>query len=84
MTSVSVRIDKVLVDAAAAAGLTNDRSTAQQLNFWGEIGKNALANPDLPVEFVRDILIARKRQPETFGLMTAVQYLFKIIHFYTK
>ena len=30
-----------------------------QIEFWAKVGKAALDNPDLPVDFVRDLLIAR-------------------------
>lgn len=66
--SQSIRIDTDLYNEAAIEGKANLRSTAQQINFWAKIGKNALANPDLPVEVVRDILIAQKQQDEPFKL----------------
>ena len=62
MATVSVRMDKELFDAAAIEGKAEFRSAAQQINFWAKVGRNALANPDLPIEFVKDILIA-KEQP---------------------
>lgn len=69
MTTVSVRIDKDLFDDASCEGKAEYRSAAQQINFWAKIGKNALANPDLPVDFIRDILIAKEMptEPFTFG-----------------
>lgn len=69
MTTVSVRIDKDLFDDASYEGKAEYRSAAQQINFWAKIGKNALANPDLPVDFIRDILIAKEMptEPFTFG-----------------
>jgi hypothetical protein len=30
-----------------------------QIEFWAMIGRAALDNPDLPIDFVRDLLIAR-------------------------
>ena len=68
MASNSVRIDKELFDAANVDGKANLRSTAQQINFWARIGRNALANPDLPVDVVRDLLIAKEEQSEPFSL----------------
>ena len=35
------------------------RSVPQQIGFWALVGKTALENPDLPVEFVRDLLISK-------------------------
>lgn len=68
MSSVSVRLDKELFDAASVEGRAEYRSAAQQINFWAKVGRNALANPDLPVEFVRDILLAKELPMEEFSL----------------
>lgn len=68
MASVSVRLDKELFDAASIEGKAEYRSAAQQINFWAKVGRNALANPDLPVEFIRDILIAKELPSEEFSL----------------
>lgn len=66
MTSVSVRVDKDLFDAAAAEGKAEFRSAAQQINFWAKVGRNALANPDLPIDFVAQLLIAKELPDEPF------------------
>ena len=67
MTTISVRMDKDLFDAAAAEGKAEFRSAAQQINLWAKVGRNALANPDLPIEFVKDILIAKEQPREPFS-----------------
>ena len=51
MRSESIRIDRELYLSAQREGKANFRSTPQQINFWATVGKNALANPDLPVDF---------------------------------
>mgnify|MGYP000364003270 CR=1 FL=1 len=83
MASNSVRIDKELFDAANVEGKANLRSTAQQINFWARIGRNALANPDLPVDVVRDLLIAKEEQSEPFSFnivyLPLSLFLFNII-----
>ncbi len=66
MSTVSVRIDKELFDAAAQDGKAEFRSAPQQINFWAKVGRNALANPDLPVDVVRDLLIAKAQNSEPF------------------
>jgi hypothetical protein len=35
------------------------RSVPQQIEYWARLGKCALDNPDLPIEFVRDVLISK-------------------------
>ena len=69
MATISVRIDKDLFNAASVEGKANYRSAAQQLNFWATIGKNDLANPDLPISFIHDTLIAKEQQKESFSFI---------------
>jgi hypothetical protein len=54
-----VRIDDALYNDARAHAHAERRTIAGQLEFWAMVGKAALDNPDLPIEFVRDLLIAR-------------------------
>lgn len=57
--SMPVRIDDKLYEQAKNASKGECRTIAGQLEFWAKIGKAALDNPDLPVEFVRELMIAR-------------------------
>ncbi len=54
-----VRIEDNLYDQAKAAAGAEFRTIAGQIEFWAKVGKAALDNPDLPVDFVRDLLVAR-------------------------
>ena len=54
-----VRIDDALYDQARAQANSERRTIAGQIEFWALIGRTALDNPDLPIDFVRDLLIAR-------------------------
>ena len=54
-----VRIDDVLYDLARAQAKAERRTIAGQIEFWALLGRTALDNPDLPIDFVRDLLIAR-------------------------
>ena len=40
-------------------GKAEYRSIPNQIEFWARIGKTALENPDLPIEFIRDLLISK-------------------------
>jgi len=55
-----VRIDDELYLQAKSVSKAECRTIAGQLEFWAKIGKTALDNPDLPIEFVRELLIARQ------------------------
>ena len=57
--SMPVRIEDELYEQAKAASKGECRTISGQLEFWAKMGKVALDNPDLPIEFVRELLIAR-------------------------
>ena len=54
-----VRIDDSLYEQARAQARAERRTIAGQIEFWAIVGRTALDNPDLPIDFVRDLLIAR-------------------------
>ena len=57
--TTSIRIDQALYNQAKADAAAEHRTIAGQIEFWALVGKAALDNPDLPIDFVRDLLIAR-------------------------
>jgi len=57
--SMPVRINEQLYEEAKNASKGECRTISGQLEFWAKVGKAALDNPDLPVEFVRDLLVAK-------------------------
>ena len=59
-----VRIDDTLYEQAKAYAKAERRTIAGQVEFWAMVGKAALDNPDLPIDFVRDLLIARAEGAE--------------------
>ena len=66
MQNFSVQIDENLFNSAAEEGKANFRSTDNQINFWAKVGKNALENPDLPVDFIAKIIVAKNQPSEKF------------------
>jgi len=54
-----VRIDSDLYDQAKSHAHAERRTIAGQIEFWAIIGKAALDNPDLPIDFVRDLIVAK-------------------------
>ena len=58
-----VRIDDDLYEQARAQAQAERRTIAGQIEFWAMVGRTALDNPDLPIDFVRDLLIARAEGP---------------------
>ncbi len=35
------------------------RSIPNQIEYWAKLGKCALDNPDLPIEFIKDVLLSK-------------------------
>ncbi|MBR6013367.1 MAG: hypothetical protein IK062_06255 [Selenomonadaceae bacterium] len=66
MSSFSVKIDESLFNSAEMEGKANFRSADNQINFWAKVGKNALENPDLPVDFIAKVIIAKNQPSEKF------------------
>lgn len=56
---VPIRIDESVYNDAKKVAKAEHRSIPGQIEYWAKIGKCALDNPDLPAEFIRDILIAK-------------------------
>ena len=59
--SVAIRIDDKLYEQAKRSAEAECRTVPLQVTYWAKIGRAALDNPDLPVEFIRDILSAKKQ-----------------------
>ena len=64
--SVTIRVDETIYDEARKTAKAECRTIAHQIEYWAKIGKAALDNPDLPIDFIRDILITREQDRE-FG-----------------
>ena len=64
--SVAVTLPDTLVKTADIYKKINKRSRAGQIEYWATMGKIALDNPDLSMEFIEEILIAQEeaKHPE--------------------
>ena len=60
----SIKISEELYKSAKYTAEAECRSISGQIEFWAKIGRAAMDNPDLPVDFVRDILVARATDRE--------------------
>ena len=49
----------MLYNEAKMYAKAEHRTITKQIEFWALVGRTALDNPDLPIEFVRDLLIAK-------------------------
>jgi hypothetical protein len=55
-----VRIDDVLYEQAKSEAKVEHRTIAGQIEYWASVGRAALDNPELPVEFVVQALASMK------------------------
>jgi hypothetical protein len=55
-----VRIDSDLYDQAKSHANAERRTIAGQIEFWACVGRAAIDNPDLPVDFVVQALASMK------------------------
>lgn len=56
---VPIRIDEAIYKAAKKVASAECRSIHHQIEFWAKVGKCALDNPDLPTEFIKELLISK-------------------------
>ena len=56
---VPIRIDEMIYEEAKKVSKAECRSIPSQIEYWSRIGKCALDNPDLPIEFIRDLLVSK-------------------------
>ena len=56
--SMPVRIDKETYDRAKVEAAIEHRTIAGQIEYWAKVGRTAIDNPDLPINFIIDVLAA--------------------------
>ena len=56
---IPIRISETIYNDAKKIASAEHRSIPNQIEFWASIGKCALDNPDLPIEFIKDLLISK-------------------------
>lgn len=56
---VAIRINDEIYEEARKIAAAECRSIAAQIEFWARVGKAALANPELPIDFVLELLVSK-------------------------
>jgi hypothetical protein len=64
---IPIRIGEVIYNEARKTARAECRSIPNQIEFWAMIGKCALDNPDLPIEFVKDLLVSKHQDKSLAG-----------------
>jgi hypothetical protein len=57
--SIPIRVNETIYNAAKKVAKAEFRSIPNQIEFWARIGKCALENPDLPTEFIKELLVSK-------------------------
>jgi len=58
--ATAIKLSDDLVKKAKQQAHIEHRTTPKQIELWAEVGRAALENPDLPIQFVLDSLYALK------------------------
>ncbi len=53
-----VRIEDTLYEEARIQAKVEYRTIAGQIEYWAKLGRAALDNPDLPIDFIAETLMA--------------------------
>lgn len=56
---IPIRISETIYNEARQVASAEYRTIPHQIEFWAQIGRCALDNPDLPIEFIKDLLISK-------------------------
>lgn len=57
--ATSVRLNDEFVKDAQTYAEANKRSVPKQIEHWSEIGRIAEDNPDLPYNFIKEVILAK-------------------------
>ncbi len=56
LITTSIQINQQLYEQAKDDAQREQRTIAEQIEFWARVGRAALDNPDLPVSFIAESL----------------------------
>jgi len=71
--AVAIRLSDELVNDAKFCAGANGRTPSEQIEHWAGLGKIAEENPDLPLQFIRELMLSHKEarqgrlEPYQFG-----------------
>ena len=58
--TVAVRLPSYLVKQASHYADVNLRTVPKQIEYWAMLGRCAEDNPDLPLDFIKECLLAKE------------------------
>ena len=57
--NTTIRLSEKIAQQASIHAKAMNRSMAKQVEYWARMGKIAEENPELPFQFLKDILIGK-------------------------
>ncbi|MCY4321820.1 MAG: hypothetical protein OXC37_05415 [Bdellovibrionaceae bacterium] len=60
----TIKLSDKLISEARRYADTFSRSVPKQIEYWSRIGKIAEENPELPYNFIKDILLAKQEMDD--------------------
>ncbi len=56
---IAIRINEAIYNDAKKVASAEFRSIPNQIEYWAKLGKCALDNPELPIEFIKETLLSK-------------------------
>ena len=60
MSTIAIRLPSNLIEQATKYASINLRTVPKQIEYWAMLGRCAEDNPDLPLEFIKECLLANE------------------------
>ena len=70
--ATAIKLSDELIEDARRYGDVFSRSAPKQIEYWSRIGKIAEENPDLPFNFIKELLVSQREAEE--GQVTPYQF----------
>ena len=56
--AIALKLSDELIELAKPYAVAGHRSVPEQIEFWARLGKTAEENPELPIHFIKNTLLA--------------------------
>ena len=57
----AIKVSEEIYNLAKWTAEAERRTISGQVEFWARMGRVAIDNPDLPIDFIKDILISKSQ-----------------------
>lgn len=73
MNTIAIRLPAWLVKQATHYADVNLRTVPKQIEYWAMLGRCAEDNPDLPLDFIKECLLAKEEVKQ--GEVSAFEFM---------